>query len=98
MTVNEHIQYYSHLGGMDIDSNLHRISKLKHLFELNLFSETPARYLSGGNKRKLCILIALLPNPDILVLDEPTANLDPISNKKIMNYIRSKCISAIIFT
>ena len=40
----------------------------------------------------------MLPNPEIVIFDEPTANLDPISRKKLLNYIRMNLISAIIIT
>jgi len=51
----------------------------KAILELNLcdHSEKPAGTLSGGNKRKLAVAIATIGNPSIILLDEPSAGMDP---------------------
>ena len=43
--------------------------------------------MSGGNKRKTCVAISLIGNPDILFLDEPTAGLDPEARQKLFKVI-----------
>lgn len=47
-----------------------------------------SRHLSGGNKRKLCLGMALISEPDVLLLDEVSAGLDPIARRKILDYLK----------
>ena len=56
--------------------------------------------MSGGNKRKLSIALALLGHPDILIFDEPTSGLDPLSRRNIWKILESikKTKSTIILT
>ncbi len=48
---------------------------------LSNYMQTRAGVLSGGNKRKLCVSIAMLANPKILFFDEPSSGVDPISRR-----------------
>lgn len=53
-------------------------------------------HLSGGNKRKLCIAMALITKPEILLFDEASSGLDPIARKKILNYLKSLDRTAVL--
>ena len=44
--------------------------------------------LSGGEKRKLCLAVVLAANPEFVILDEPTAFLDPVSQKEFLNIVK----------
>ena len=57
------------------------------LLEIDKFIRTPVRKMSGGMKKRLAIACAVASNPQILILDEPTASLDLICKKKISEYI-----------
>lgn len=77
LTVEEHIYYYARIKG--IPSSLRTKMVERQLRELNLINHRfkTANTLSGGNKRKLSVALALLGNPPIVLLDEPSAGMDP---------------------
>ncbi len=59
-------------------------------FDLTSELNKQIRNLSGGNKQKLSVVIAFMFNPDILIFDEPTAGLDPISSNRFKEIVLSK--------
>lgn len=65
---------------------------LRLLAELGLWSmrKIPARDLSGGQKRRLCIALAFIGDPQFIVLDEPTSGVDPSARRAIWNLISSR--------
>jgi ATP-binding cassette subfamily A (ABC1) protein 3 len=77
MTVEEHLHYYARIK--DIPGNVRQAIVDRQIQELNLSSHRDklATTLSGGNKRKLSVALALLGNPPIVLLDEPSAGMDP---------------------
>ena len=77
LTVEEHLLYYARIKG--VPSQLREKMVERQLRELNLLSHRykTAVTLSGGNKRKLSVALALLGNPSIVLLDEPSAGMDP---------------------
>ena len=62
-------------------------SALKHM-ELQQKSDTLSSHLSGGMQRRLCTAIALIGEPDVILLDEPSAGLDPVSRRNLWDVIR----------
>lgn len=56
-----------------------RDEDLKHAFEIDKIAHKPMRTLSGGTRQRVSACVAFLFDPDVLVLDEPTAGLDPVS-------------------
>lgn len=77
MSVEEHVWYYARIKG--IPEQLQERIVEKTIEELNLSDHRlkPAGTLSGGNKRKLSVAMALIGNPPIILLDEPSAGMDP---------------------
>jgi lipopolysaccharide export system ATP-binding protein len=65
----------------------HNIDKLIAKFELDAIRDVKAKFLSGGQKRKLVIALALLANPKVLLLDEPFAALDVLTIKMLQEII-----------
>ena len=65
----------------------HKIDKLIAKFELDAIRDVKAKFLSGGQKRKLVIALALLADPKVLLLDEPFAALDVLTIKMLQEII-----------
>jgi ABC-type multidrug transport system ATPase subunit len=81
MTVTEHLRFYARARGIpDID---HNVSAVLQAVGLTAFKDRQAHALSGGNKRKLSLGIALMGNPTVVLLDEPSSGLDAAA-KRIM--------------
>ena len=77
MTVEEHLWFYAKIKGIPMDRREEVVEKA--IVELNLAEHRtkPAGTLSGGNKRKLSVGMAIIGNPPIVLLDEPSAGMDP---------------------
>ncbi|KAF7553231.1 hypothetical protein G7046_g7158 [Stylonectria norvegica] len=81
MTVREHLEFYAKVRGIpDVEHNVHAVLQA---VGLESFSTRMASALSGGNRRKLSLGIALMGNPTVVLLDEPSSGLDAAS-KRIM--------------
>ncbi|VUC26571.1 unnamed protein product [Clonostachys rosea] len=77
MTVMEHLRFYADARGLK--DPMHNIGTLLRGLGLSEFSNRIAAELSGGNKRKLSLGIALIGNPSVLLLDEPSSGMDALS-------------------
>lgn len=81
MTVLEHLRFYARVRGvLEIEHNVEAVIKA---VGLSAFSSRMAAKLSGGNKRKLSLGIALIGNPTVLLLDEPSSGMDAAA-KRVM--------------
>lgn len=81
MTVVEHLRFYARVRGVpDIEHNVREVIRA---VGLESFSMRMAAKLSGGNKRKLSLGIALIGNPTVLLLDEPSSGMDAAA-KRVM--------------
>ncbi|KAL1584667.1 hypothetical protein WHR41_06936 [Cladosporium halotolerans] len=81
MTAIEHLRFYARARGVpNVEDN---VNKVIHAVGLEPFKSRMAAKLSGGNKRKLSLGIALMGNPSVLLLDEPSSGMDAAS-KRIM--------------
>jgi ATP-binding cassette, subfamily A (ABC1), member 3 len=81
MTVVEHLRFYARVRGVpDIEHNVREVIRA---VGLDAFSSRMAAKLSGGNKRKLSLGIALIGNPTVLLLDEPSSGMDAAA-KRVM--------------
>ena len=77
MTVEEHLVFYAKIKGIPLELQNQIVEQA--ILELNLSDHRlkPAGTLSGGNKRKLSVAMATIGNPPIILLDEPSAGMDP---------------------
>ena len=87
LTVLEHLELYSEIKG--IPTNLREALVDKKLQEMDLerFRNVQAGTLSRGNKRKLSVAIAMIWNPPIVFLDEPSTGMDPEARRFMWNVI-----------
>jgi ATP-binding cassette, subfamily A (ABC1), member 3 len=77
LTSREHLELYAAIKGIPKDKREQLISKKIKEMNLTEFENIPAGTYSGGNKRKLSVAIAMLGNPSIVFLDEPSTGMDP---------------------
>ena len=82
LTVEENLQYFSRLFGHNAAERRRRIDLLTSATGLKDFLNRPAGKLSGGMKQKLGLCCALIHDPDLLVLDEPTTGVDPLARRQ----------------
>ncbi|KAK7418591.1 hypothetical protein QQZ08_011175 [Neonectria magnoliae] len=87
MTVGEHLRFYAEVRGIrdpqhNIDANIQGLG-------LHEYVNRIATKLSGGNKRKLSLGIALMGNPTVLLLDEPSSGMDALSKRKMWRTLAS---------
>ncbi|ORX76945.1 P-loop containing nucleoside triphosphate hydrolase protein [Anaeromyces robustus] len=92
LTVEEHIKFFAQLK--EITVNVDEV-----LIEIDLIHQKKMKVgdLSGGQKRKLCIGMAIIGNPKYVFLDEPTTGLDPLSRRKIWDLLLKKKDGRVIF-
>jgi ATP-binding cassette subfamily A (ABC1) protein 3 len=77
MTVREHLVFYSRIKGIIADMRTPIIDKIMGEMDLKQFENVRCETLSGGNKRKLSVAMAMIGNPPIVFLDEPSTGMDP---------------------
>lgn len=88
MTMDEVMEYQGRLYRMPVRDIRRRAGELLDFAGLGEYHRRTVRHLSGGMKRKLMICRALLIEPEILLLDEPTAGMDALSRRQMWNLLR----------
>jgi len=77
----EHLRFYAALRGLSGAALEAEVAWLARHLDLGLHASKPAGALSGGNRRKLSVAIALVGSPAVLVLDEPSTGMDPAAKR-----------------
>jgi len=87
LSVQENLDFFARLFGHDGGERVRRIEALTRATGLFPFLDRPAGKLSGGMKQKLGLCCALIHDPDLLILDEPTTGVDPLSRRQFWELI-----------
>ncbi|MFT7723462.1 MAG: ribosome-associated ATPase/putative transporter RbbA [Roseateles sp.] len=87
LSVEENLQFFARLFGHDAAERRRRIDELTEATGLRAFLARPAGKLSGGMKQKLGLCCALIHDPDLLILDEPTTGVDPLARAQFWDLI-----------
>ncbi len=82
LSIAENLTFFARLYGLSRQERHARIEQLTTATGLRPFLERPAGKLSGGMKQKLGLCCALIHDPDLLILDEPTTGIDPLSRQQ----------------
>jgi ribosome-dependent ATPase len=93
LSVFENADFFARLFGLSRSEAKRRIGELLDSIGLGNFPGRPAGKLSGGMKQKLCLVCALIHDPDLLILDEPTTGVDPLSRRQfweLVDHIRAE--------
>jgi drug efflux transport system ATP-binding protein len=81
LTVEENLVFYADLFGVSISARDELMTRLLRMTRMEPFRQRQAGRLSGGMKQKLALMCSLLHRPEILILDEPTNGVDPVSRR-----------------
>jgi len=87
LSVMENLRLYADLYRVPPDEFPQRADRLLGDFRLSPFGARPAQFLSGGMKQKLALACTLIHEPEMLILDEPTTGVDPVSRRQFWRFL-----------
>ena len=87
LTVQENLDLYADLKGVGPGEREERYRELLAMSAMEPFRQRPAGKLSGGMKQKLGLICTLIAPPDLLLLDEPTVGVDPLSRRELWEIV-----------
>lgn len=88
LTIRENMEFHARLHGLSAHDRKQRINELLQYVELTKQADSMVERLSGGMKKRASIVIALIHQPKVLVLDEPTGGLDAQSRRSLWDLVR----------
>lgn len=88
MTAREHLRMYAKIRGITGEKKIEEtVTQLLEKLSLSPYADKPSGGYSGGNKRKLSLGLALIGDPSVVFLDEPSTGMDPVSRRFMWNVI-----------
>lgn len=88
LSVEENLSFFAHLFNVPREEYERRVPDLYRFSRLGEFKSRRAGALSGGMKQKLALICTLVHTPDVLILDEPTFGVDPVSRKEFWDILK----------
>ena len=102
LSVEENIDFFAQLRQVSPAQLRERKHKLLAMTRLERFRQRPMKHLSGGMKQKLGLVCTLIHEPDLIILDEPTTGVDPVSRRDfwsiLTDLLRERGITALVST
>ncbi|MBN2754662.1 MAG: ABC transporter ATP-binding protein [Candidatus Goldbacteria bacterium] len=101
LTVQENMEFFADIFSIDRITLAKRLEPLLKMTRLEPFKDRLAGNLSGGMKQKLALMCTLIHRPKLLILDEPTTGVDPVSRREfweILQEIRTEGVTLIVST
>ncbi|KAJ9460508.1 ABC transporter A family member 1 [Diplonema papillatum] len=89
LTPKEHMAVYASLRGVPERLREKMCDTLLQVLDVSEYADVPCKALSGGNKRKTCIAISLMGGPSCVLLDEPTAGIDPVARRGLWTALQT---------
>jgi len=102
LSIEENIDFFARLRLVPEDELARRKQRLLEITRLEKFRKRPMKQLSGGMKQKLGLVCTLIHEPDLIILDEPTTGVDPVSRRDfwaiLAELLRERGITALVST
>ncbi|MCW5657232.1 MAG: ABC transporter ATP-binding protein [Burkholderiaceae bacterium] len=102
LSVDENVDFFADLRGVRAETRVARKSRLLAMTRLDAFRTRPMKALSGGMKQKLGLVCTLIHEPELIVLDEPTTGVDPLSRRDFWRLlgelVRERGMTALVST
>ena len=102
LSVEENIDFFAQLRQVSREQLAERKEKLLTMTRLDKFRDRPMKNLSGGMKQKLGLVCTLIHQPELVILDEPTTGVDPVSRRDfwsiLAELLREHGITALVST
>ncbi len=99
LSIQENLNFFARVFGTSFEANRHLVEEI--YVQLEPFKDRPAGKLSGGMKQKLALCCALIHEPKVLFLDEPTTGVDPVSRREfwdMLDRLKSRNITILVST
>ncbi|MEP6752050.1 MAG: ATP-binding cassette domain-containing protein [Candidatus Dormiibacterota bacterium] len=97
LSARENIEYFARLCGLEGAELVRRLDGVIERLDMGSFAKQRAESLSSGQKQKVAIARAIVHDPEVLMFDEPTSNLDVLASKEVRDFMveskgRGKCV------